>query len=139
MTLEFNFTHYRKICKPFGHVECRIRGLHTASHVILPILLHIQVITYVVLCVSVDMKLPQTIQQLLQNMSFFLCAMIVLLYVSPYSVAVILLAVLVSAVFLGRPHRYSTHSGPCYCHMGFASFTASVRCVLNVCNFRVHN
>lgn len=112
MTFKINFISLQENFKLVGRVECRSRDSHTASHVILPILLHIQVIADVVLCVSVDMKLPQSIQQLLENVNFFFCAMLVLLYVSPYSFAVILFAVLVSFVVLGRPHRYSTHSGP---------------------------
>jgi len=54
---------------------------------------------------DIDMKLPWSIQHLLENVFFFFCATLVLLYASPYSLAVILLTVLVSVVFLGRPHR----------------------------------
>jgi len=54
---------------------------------------------------DIDIKLPRSIQHLLENVFFFFCAMLVLLYVSLYSLAVILFAVLVSVVFLGQRHR----------------------------------
>lgn len=54
---------------------------------------------------DIDMKLPLSIELLLQSVSFFFCAMFALLYISPYSLAVVLFAVLISVVILGRPHR----------------------------------
>jgi len=43
MTFEMNFLSLQKNLQTVGHAECGSRGSHTASHVILPILLHILV------------------------------------------------------------------------------------------------
>jgi len=43
MTFEINFLSLQENLQTVGRAECRSRGSHTASHVILPILLHIQV------------------------------------------------------------------------------------------------
>jgi len=43
MTFEINFLSLQEHLQTAGRVECGSRGSHTASHVIRPILLHIQV------------------------------------------------------------------------------------------------
>jgi hypothetical protein len=61
--------------------------------------------TQCALHVAGDIRLPVLIRQLLESTIFFLCAFFVLLYVLPYSLAVIFVALLVTAFVLGLPHR----------------------------------
>lgn len=61
--------------------------------------------------IAVDTRLPPSLRQVVESTSFLLCAIVVLLYISPYSFAVVLLALLVSAVVLGQPHRYAYIQG----------------------------
>ncbi|PSN32023.1 hypothetical protein C0J52_18115 [Blattella germanica] len=56
---------------------------------------------------KVDCALPSSLAQLLQNITYFLCMIFFLVYVSPYCVTVILLTVMVTLFLLARPHRRS--------------------------------
>ncbi|XP_033610700.1 multidrug resistance-associated protein 5 isoform X5 [Cryptotermes secundus] len=55
--------------------------------------------------VAVDVRLPLLFRQLLENAGFFLCAAFVLLYISPYSLVVIFVILLATAVVLGLLYR----------------------------------
>lgn len=55
--------------------------------------------------VAVDVRLPLLFRQLLENTGFFLCVSFVLLYISPYSLVVLLVVLLATAVVLELPYR----------------------------------
>ncbi|XP_069684662.1 ATP-binding cassette sub-family C member 12-like isoform X2 [Periplaneta americana] len=53
----------------------------------------------------IDLRLPQSLRHLLDNSVFFFCAILMLMYISPYTLAIVLLMLFVTALVLGLPHR----------------------------------
>ncbi|KAJ4444816.1 hypothetical protein ANN_06613 [Periplaneta americana] len=54
---------------------------------------------------DIDLRLPQSLRHLLDNSVFFFCAILMLMYISPYTLAIVLLMLFVTALVLGLPHR----------------------------------